>query len=232
MVRPTKTHEQFVKEAIDIHGDAYTYIEKYTRSNIKIKISCKTHGVFEQLPAAHLSGRGCKLCFLKRHTNDHTEIIDRFLKVHGNLYEYPEPYVKLNTKMNIKCKIHGLFKCTPINHEKGRGCPKCALNKTSKEARDWLKSLNIPHIQTFDSPEGEYKIKGTRWKADGYDAKTNTIYEYHGSYYHAHPSYRGYKENDEHPFYKNMTWKQVYEKTIKRDAKILELGYKLVTKWG
>jgi hypothetical protein len=232
MVRPTKTHEQFVEEAVEKHGCKYQYPDKYIRSTKKIKILCDAHGIFEQLPAAHLTGRGCKLCFLQRKTNENEEIINRFIKIHGDKYEYPEPYIKLNVHMRIKCKTHGVFRCTPSNHEKGKGCPKCALNKTSKEAREWLKSLNIQHLQTFDSPEGEYKIKGTRWRADGYDAETNTIYEYHGSYYHANPLYRGYKENDIHPFYKNITWKEVYEKTIKRDAKILELGYKLVTKWG
>jgi hypothetical protein len=232
MVRPTKSHADFVAESRKIHGDAYEYPDDYKRSTFKIRITCKTHGDFLQLPTSHLTGRGCKLCFLERHTKKTDEVVNEFRKTHGDLYDYPEPYVKGTQHMKIRCKTHGLFKCTPSNHIRGKGCPKCACNKTSKEAKAWLKSLNIPNLQTFDSPDGEYKIKGTRWKADGYDPETNTIYEYHGSYFHANPSYRGYSENEIHPFYKKLTWKQVYDKTIQRDKKILELGYNLVIKWG
>jgi hypothetical protein len=232
MVRPTKTHERFVSESRQIHGNSYEYPDEYKRSTIKMKIICKKHGEFHQLPNSHLTGRGCKACFLERHTKDNNEIIEKFRKIHGDCYDYPESYIKGHLHMKMLCKTHGLFKCTPSNHIQGRGCPKCISSKTSKEARDWLESLKIPNLQTFDSPEGEFRIKGTRWKADGYDIETNTIYEYHGSYFHANPSYRGYSENDFHPLYTKLTWKQVYEKTINRDNKILELGYKLVTKWG
>ncbi len=36
--------------------------------------------------------------------------------------------------------------------------------------------------------DGEYQIPGTRYKADGYCSETNTIYEFHGDYWHGNPS--------------------------------------------
>ena len=58
----TKKHEQFVIEANIIHNNFYEYIEEYEHSQKKLKIKCPEHGIFEQEPAAHLSGKGCSTC--------------------------------------------------------------------------------------------------------------------------------------------------------------------------
>ena len=39
----------------------YTLVE-YKSTHKKVKIICKEHGVFEQTPSAHKSGRGCYVC--------------------------------------------------------------------------------------------------------------------------------------------------------------------------
>lgn len=46
-------------------------------------------------------------------------------------------------------------------------------------ARQTGKSLNIRHA--LNHPQGEYKIPGTLYKADGYCEKTRTIFFFHGS---------------------------------------------------
>lgn len=58
-----KTTEYFVEKAKAVHGDTYDYsLVKYTRAKDRVKIICKTHGVFEQMPDAHLAGKGCRAC--------------------------------------------------------------------------------------------------------------------------------------------------------------------------
>jgi G:T-mismatch repair DNA endonuclease (very short patch repair protein) len=91
--------------------------------------------------------------------------------------------------------------------------------------------LNIPGLITFACPGGEYRIPGLKYKVDGYDEKTNTVYEYHGTYWHGHPSHKDYRADVKHPTTK-LTWRELYEKTIERDRKIVEAGYNLVVKWG
>ncbi len=55
----------FIKRARRRHGDIYDYSEtNYERSDLKIKIICKTHGPFMQRAGAHLYGHGCKECGL------------------------------------------------------------------------------------------------------------------------------------------------------------------------
>jgi hypothetical protein len=57
------------------------------------------------------------------------------------------------------------------------------VRQTSLEARQWLYSLDdIDDIQHAHSPEGEKYICGRR--VDGYNAKTNTVYQFHGCYWH------------------------------------------------
>lgn len=58
-----KTTEYFVEKAKAVHGDTYDYsLVKYTRAKDCVKIICKTHGVFEQMPDGHLAGKGCRAC--------------------------------------------------------------------------------------------------------------------------------------------------------------------------
>ena len=64
--------EHFLERAKKIHGDTYDYSNsEYVDSKINIKINCKTHGTFEQMPEKHLSGFGCPTC-----QSDENEIKD------------------------------------------------------------------------------------------------------------------------------------------------------------
>ena len=57
------TTEEFIKKAIEIHGDRYDYsLVDYKTSVKKVKIICKKHGVFRQIPNDHLRGSGCPRC--------------------------------------------------------------------------------------------------------------------------------------------------------------------------
>ena len=58
-----KTAEQFIKEAIAVHGDKYDYSKvEYKKGNKKITIICPEHGEFLQRPNDHLKGCGCPSC--------------------------------------------------------------------------------------------------------------------------------------------------------------------------
>lgn len=59
-----KTKEQFIEDAIKVHGDKYDYTSvEYINSDTHVNILCKTCGTtFEQKPNSHLHGRGCPIC--------------------------------------------------------------------------------------------------------------------------------------------------------------------------
>lgn len=53
----------FLKKCKEVHGDKYDYsLATYVDAHTKVKIKCKNHGVFEQLPLNHLAGSGCPYC--------------------------------------------------------------------------------------------------------------------------------------------------------------------------
>jgi len=224
-------HTRFITRAKVIHGDKYEYPELYKGSLTPITIQCRVHGEFQQKPKHHLVGKGCKQCG-KTSLRTHDHFLEKAVSIHGQKYEYPDEYKGMRTKLDIKCHIHGIFRQKPDHHVNQRqGCPKCASNGTSRVALEWLRSLNIPNLRTSDSSDGEFRIPGTRWKVDGYDACTNTVYEYHGDYWHGHPGHRNYQGEGVHPTHKT-SWDSVYARTVERDKKIVELGYTLVVKWG
>lgn len=59
------------------------------------------------------------------------EFINRAIKIHGDKYDYSNSkYKECDEKIEINCKIHGLFFQTPYCHvQLSQGCPKCAGNK-------------------------------------------------------------------------------------------------------
>jgi G:T-mismatch repair DNA endonuclease (very short patch repair protein) len=221
----------FLLKVKEIYTDKYdlSFVE-YVNAYTKVKIICKIHGEFEQIPGNLMKGYSCPECTETKKKNT-SEFLQKAKKVHGDEYDYSKViYKNCNSKVEIVCKIHGSFFQQPRIHVNSTGCQKCNNFTTSKIARNWLKSLNIPHLRTSDDPRGEYRIPETKWKVDGYDEKTNTIYEFHGDYWHAHPSVSRYNENEKHPR-KRGTWGEIYKNTLEREQKIRNLGYNLIVIW-
>ncbi len=61
-------------------------------------------------------------------------------------------------------------------------------------------------------------------KVDGFDSSTNTVYEYHGSYWHGNPEV--FDPNDINEM-AGKTFGELYQSTISRDRQILQL----IIKW-
>ena len=59
----TITTEEFIRKAKEVHGDRYDYSKvEYINALKKVCIICPKHGEFWQIPASHLSGKGCPNC--------------------------------------------------------------------------------------------------------------------------------------------------------------------------
>ena len=154
-----KTTEEFIINAKIKHGEIYDYSKVFYKGNkIKVKIICKTHGIFEQRPDDHLNGHGCSKCVLKNKKNKES-FINEALSRHGNKYDYNlVEYKSVHEKVKIICKTHGVFEQIAHGHLNGQGCPKCYGNKKLTQI-EVLKRFKEVHGDRYDYSKVNYKNK-------------------------------------------------------------------------
>ena len=150
------TKNEFMERARKVHGYKYDYYKaKYVNMMTSVTIVCPEHGDFEQTPNAHLHGQGCPKC-KGRNLSQH-EIIEKFIQVHGNKYNYSKvEFNRMHDKVCIICPEHGEFWQTPSKHLLGQGCKQCGYesNKGGKVSMwDFLERSKIVHGNKYDYSE-------------------------------------------------------------------------------
>jgi predicted nucleic acid-binding Zn-ribbon protein len=142
-----KNNTDFLKEAIEIHGDKFNYLSPYIKSKEHIKIQClECTFIFKQIPNSHLMGRGCPQCAIKIKNFNKTKTNTQFLKeafdIHNNRYEYLEEYKKKNIKIKIKClQCYNIFEKTPDKHINSKqGCYNCYSSNNGLYNEEYFKS--------------------------------------------------------------------------------------------
>jgi hypothetical protein len=214
--------------------------ENYTHgSNVKVhwvclNNACGCHKYISKIKNRTTLSRGCKYCnsgFVCEHNN--------LMITHPKLYKewdftkntyLPKDYTYGSGKKFFwLCNNNHSYK-VPINYRTNyRGCPLCKTSKFSKISIEWINSISEKenvYIQCATN-NGEYKIEGVG-KVDGYCLETNTVYEFHGDFWHGNPLL--FDPDDINPV-SNKKYGELYHKTIERDKSILSKGYNLVTMW-
>lgn len=168
------TTEDFRQKAQKIHGDTYDYsLVEYNFNRIKVKIICKEHGVFQQTPEQHLSGKGCIKCGYKKSSEKRlgteNDFLTKAMNVHNNIYDYSlVDYENSTTEIKIICKEHGVFEQRPASHLQGHGCPNCAKNLKSLKAtytkEQFIEKAKNIHKNTYNYSKAEYKNAHTKIK--------------------------------------------------------------------
>lgn len=223
-INNTKSFEKFESDAIKTHGKRFTYFKynyknRYTKTNIKCNI-CKN--IFKQTPTSHIGGSGCPNC-AGNSLQTKKQFIESVKQVKGNSFDYSQSiYVNDVTKLIIKCNIcNKIFNRRPFNYRNGAKCPYC-IRRISILESDFMDYCKIPN----DKEHRQLRIK--QYAMDGYDNKTNTIYEYLGDYWHGNPI--KFKSFDLNKIAK-LTFKELYDKTFKRLDLFKSLGYNIKYIW-
>lgn len=108
-----KEKSEFIKNAIDVHGDKYDYSKvKYVNNKTKVCIICPTHGEFWQAPTHHINRhQGCPMC-----DESHLEREIRLFLIKENeefIQEYKTKWLGLQTldfylpKYNVAIECQG-----------------------------------------------------------------------------------------------------------------------------
>ena len=170
------TTEKFINKARLVHGNKYNYsLVKYKDPKSKIKILCKEHGMFEQIPYSHLKGHGCCKCgnILTSAKNNYNtnEFILKSKLTHNNIDYSLVEFINSRLKVKLICTIngHGWFEQTPDNHiNKNKGCPKCAIelraNKKRKTNKEFIKKSNFKHDNKYNYSQVNYINNSTKVK--------------------------------------------------------------------
>jgi very-short-patch-repair endonuclease len=185
-----KQHQKninFISDAKKIHNNKYDYsLVEYINNKVKVKIICPEHGVFEQRPDCHLTGRKCYKCSKNSMVDKIRKPVHQFINecnlIHNYKYDYSlVEYKGSFKKVKIICKIHGVFNQKPHDHLGGCGCPICKSSKGGLTIKEWLDSNNIKYVQ-------EYKYNDCRnilpLPFDFYLPDHNMCIEYDGKQHH------------------------------------------------
>ena len=134
-------------------------------------------------------------------------------------YDLPiEEYKGARAKIKHRCNKCGfVYKQTPSNHLKGKGCPKCKQSKGEKFIQNWLDKNNIKY-------EPQKKFNDLKDKLslsyDFYLPEQKVLIEYQGAQHYESIRFRGARK-------KTNLQKQKFHDKLKEDyAK--EHGYKLL----
>jgi len=173
---------EFINKSNNVHNNKYDYsMVDYIKNNIKVKIICPEHGLFEQTPNNHLRNKGCPKCSRnKRRLNGEKIFINKSKIIHKNKYDYSLVYYKTcEIKVKIICPEHGIFYQDPSSHLKGYGCSKCSgtNNKTTEE---FIESSKLVHGEKYDYSLVNY-INST--------TKVIIICKIHGKFYQTPPNH-------------------------------------------
>jgi hypothetical protein len=228
--------KEFIEKANKIHNHKYDYSKTdYINNSSNITIICPLHGEFQQWPSCHLRGSECNRCASIiqadhiRHTTE--DFIEKASTIHNHKYDYSKTiYNTCKDKVIIICPTHGSFSQVANYHLSGNGCSRCGRNRISKQSKEWLQMIRSthPNLRTGEQIEGEYKIPNTRYFADGYCPDTNTIFEFHGDYWHGNPNrYELYTYN----VVTSCTMGELYEKTKQKRIACENLGYRYIEIW-
>lgn len=160
------TKEEFIERSRAIHGDKYDYsLVEYQGKDIKVKIICPIHGVFEQTPNNHMHGFGCYKCGREAVSKKYKYTKEDFVRVanekHNHKYDYSlVDYVDSQHKVKIICPVHGVFEQKANNHMAGMGCKLCANEENAKHqaktTEEFIKKAQEIHGDKYDYSKTEY----------------------------------------------------------------------------
>lgn len=223
---------KWIRKAKLVHGESkYSYDEAiFISDELKIKICCLEHGPFLQRPSGHIAGIGCRQCALdKLHTDNllqSEEFLAQCYEMHRFRYDYSKvAYTGVRNEIAIICRLHGVFRQIAHNHINGAGCSLCTRYSSIVE-NAWLNLLGLP--DTTSCRQVLLHGNGKRFRVDGFNPLTNSVFEFDGDFWHGNPRFFD-------PSSLNTvcdeTFGELYAKTLNKRSMLEALGYHVISIW-
>lgn len=177
--KKTKTREQFIKEANEVHKGKYDYsLVEYKKLFSPVNIICPTHGEFSQTPVIHLRGHGCPKCVGRSLTKEEKIklIEEKMGECRYEIVDFDDYITSCFGKLHLKCKSCGTT-ITRTGHNnlkdlndwiKCDGCVVKHYNKLLSECFDFNNKANLE-----DNDFKRFMNKVNRLKKSGHIESTN-----------------------------------------------------------
>ena len=106
-----------------------------------------------------------------------------------------------------------------------------SLSDSERDQLDFMDShyapVRQPILRHARSTDGEFKIPESRYSVDGYDASTNTVYEFHGCFWHGCPKCHPQRTKT-HQRLLGVNMEGVYKRTQRKMSFLRSKGYGVV----
>jgi len=214
----------------------YGFIAPIKNNNIKNKVkqtNIERYGV-EYISQSHIIKEKSKKSNEKKYGVEYAsqKHLANVIKLFNNYDWLYDQYITLNKTPEQISKEFNTSKTTILRYLHKNKIDIQYIVGYSLKCIQWLDSIMekegifIQHALNG----GEYRLPGTRYKVDGFNKETNTVYEFHGDCFHGNPDI--FKGHETPNFYQpNVIAKTLYKQTIKRENEIINLGYNLVSIW-
>lgn len=217
--------EKFIERVKKIHNNKYDYSKvKLETQHDEITIICPFHGEFKQQAHSHLyDKRGCETCFRLSCRLTTEEFIQKAQNLFGNFYGYKNTnYVTSGVQVEILCPHHGIQWITPTDHFR-IGCFECKRNKLEDK---WLDEVRLPKNREYR--QVRLVVENNLFVVDGFDPNTNTVYLFHGDYWHGNPDVFDHTKRNK---VNGKPFKQLYEETLDYEKRLKDNGYNVISIW-
>lgn len=156
---------EWIEEAKRIYGDKYNFSKSEYKGYRKKIVIIENNEERSVYPIPFINGDEQKRTVRKNlRTNrlTNTEFIERCKNVWGDEYDLSNVnYNGMHSYIYPACKIHGIFKISPINFLNHHGCSKCNCNvKLSSE--DFINKSNQIHEGKYDYSKVVYKNRSEK----------------------------------------------------------------------
>jgi predicted Zn-ribbon and HTH transcriptional regulator len=164
-LKQTKTHEQFIKEVYNLHGNEYIVLNNYTGNKNDVKVQHTICGnIYLTKPSNILSKRHvctCPLCStVSPYT--HEEIINEIFGLVGNEYSVLSQYTAMKDKIKMRhnnCGHEWWVNSWSFIKNNSR-CPVCKnKSKGENKIKNYLNKNNINY-------QKQYSFKNCRYKRE------------------------------------------------------------------
>ena len=150
-----------------LHNGKYVYDwDSYTNNHAYLKISCPTHGAFQQTPVNHARGNGCPEC-AKDAARAKAKTQSQFLAELAAIYTDDRldfskvQYVNDSTKVLVTCKEHGDWWTVPRRLLIGMNCSAC-----KKRVHVEKEKFDVSALTTEEFIRRAKKIHGDAYSYD------------------------------------------------------------------